>query len=140
MLPVFARQYRLQRHNLFHQLNQNKVLNKKYTIFSKTSIIYYWGSFSSCLPDHDFYKSHMYQSFGLSLNILRFSGLASSKNVVLMYWKINENLTVHKRNHIHLFYFIEIPQELNSYKGTFLALIKKKKKKIRAPTKTIFYN
>lgn len=34
-----------------------------------------------------------------------------------MYWKINENLTVHKRNHIHLFYFREIPQELNSYKG-----------------------
>lgn len=58
-----------------------------------------------------------------------------------MYWKINENRTVHKRNHIHLFYFREIPQELNSLiQGTSLALIKKKKKKIQAPTKTIFYN
>lgn len=49
-MPVFVRQYRLQRHNLFHQLNHDKVLKKKYNIFSKTNTIYYWETSSVCLP------------------------------------------------------------------------------------------
>lgn len=48
-LHVFVRQYRLQRHILFHQSNHNNILNKKYNIFSKTNVIYYWETSSVCL-------------------------------------------------------------------------------------------
>lgn len=55
-MPVFFfKAVQVTRHNLFHQLNHDKVLNKKYNIFFKNQSNILLGNFLSVSAGH-FYK------------------------------------------------------------------------------------
>lgn len=54
-IACFCKAVQVTRHNLFHQLNHNKVLNKKYNIFFKNQYNILLGNFLS-VSACDFYK------------------------------------------------------------------------------------